>query len=311
MDLTTWLDVAIGLTLIYLGVSLFVTVINEYIAQMCNLRGRQLHTSLKKLIDDKIIKHTLAQHPALAPFFNNHPEKVGSYIDPKILGRMLVGSLATTTTTNNTVNKIAETIEGLPSTTLKTQLQSIVRTTGDKTEDLVTAVSDWVDRSLTMMGEGYKRNLQIISFLVALVITVTLNINTITLTERLYHDKELRNATSALAVQVTERISQETFEKCLKQADTALLDPTCNELNKLTNIIQKHDESLGKLPIGWPDQSKSATEASLSETHKMLLWGERLLGWLLTALAVSLGAPFWFDLLNKAANIRHGMKRPE
>ena len=29
-----------------------------------------------------------------------------------------------------------------------------------------------------------------------------------------------------------------------------------------------------------------------------------ILGWLITALAISLGAPFWFDLLTKLVNIR-------
>ena len=69
MNLTTWIDVTIGLTLIYLGVSLFVTIINEYIAQMLNLRGKQLHTALKQLIDDETIRQTLMQSPALKSFF--------------------------------------------------------------------------------------------------------------------------------------------------------------------------------------------------------------------------------------------------
>lgn len=314
MDLTTWLDVAIGLTLVYLGVSLFVTVINEYIAQMFNLRGRQLHAALKKLIDDKTIKHTLVQHPAFTSLFNNHPGEAGSYIDPKILGQLIVGSLSTTAAANNAVGpnnaaspvaQIIVVINQLPHSVLKTQLQSIARTAGDKTEDLVTAVSDWMDRSLTMMGGNYKRKLQTISFGVGLVITVMLNINTITLTERLYHDKELRNATAAMAIQVTERINKETFEKC-RSSSTALQDPACIEVKKLTDITQ----NLGKLPIGWPDTSLSSTQTLHSDLHKILFWGERLLGWFLTALAVSLGAPFWFDLLNKAVSIRHGMRKP-
>ncbi len=36
----------------------------------------------------------------------------------------------------------------------------------------------------------------------------------------------------------------------------------------------------------------------------------KLLGWLLTALAVSLGAPFWFDLLNKFIKLRESGPRP-
>ena len=35
-----------------------------------------------------------------------------------------------------------------------------------------------------------------------------------------------------------------------------------------------------------------------------------VLGWLLTALAGSLGAPFWFDLLGKAANLRSAGRKP-
>jgi len=37
----------------------------------------------------------------------------------------------------------------------------------------------------------------------------------------------------------------------------------------------------------------------------------RILGWLVTALALSLGAPFWFDLLNKFIVVRSTVKPKE
>jgi hypothetical protein len=40
-------------------------------------------------------------------------------------------------------------------------------------------------------------------------------------------------------------------------------------------------------------------------------WLERALGWLLTVGAVSLGAPFWFDTLNRFVNIRAEGRSPE
>ncbi|MFQ6027733.1 MAG: hypothetical protein ACE5Q6_09600, partial [Dehalococcoidia bacterium] len=42
------------------------------------------------------------------------------------------------------------------------------------------------------------------------------------------------------------------------------------------------------------------------------LWGWliKLGGILFTAVAVSLGAPFWFDLLNKFVNLRSGGNKP-
>ena len=38
---------------------------------------------------------------------------------------------------------------------------------------------------------------------------------------------------------------------------------------------------------------------------------DHLFGWLLTALAISLGAPFWFDILNKIIVIRSTVKPKE
>lgn len=308
MDLTTWLDVAIGLTLIYLGVSLFVTIINEYIAQKMNLRGRDLYDDLQQLIDNPAIKQKLLQYPALKPFFNNQPQETPSYIDTKVLGQLLIGSLSNADSTENSIKQIKVTIDQLPDSALKMQLQSIARTVGDKTEDMVTAVSDWMDRSLTMMGGTYKRNLQIISFCIGLALTVLFNINTITLTETIYRDKELRNAVTAYAVQLSEQTSREAFEKCSKQPELFLEVPACKHLKGLTDALQGRNDSLGKLPLGWNDVSLSSERTAIEIVLATL---QHIAGWLLTALAISLGAPFWFDLLNKAVSVRHGMRKPE
>jgi|CXWL01.1.fsa_nt_gi hypothetical protein len=324
MNLTTWVDVAIGLALIYLGVSLFVTIINEYIAQMLNLRGRQLHIALNQLIDNEAIKQTLVQSPALESFFKDQPGNKGfhvvinvfkqllvfflptnrlpSYVDTNVLGRMLVGSLSSPGKADNAVSQILEKIDELPDSSLKTQLQAIARTSGSTIENLVTAVSDWLNRSLTMLSESYKRNLQIISFGIGLAIAVMLNINTITLTQDLYLNKELRDATTALAIQITEQTNKESIEKCSKlPPDKSMSDITCAPFKRLMDVIQKHDTTLGKIPIGRPEGFLKSFPTSPID------W----CGWLLTALAVSLGAPFWFDLLNKVVSIRHGMRKPE
>src|SRR5882672_9129977 len=69
MNLTTFVDVAIGLSVMYLGASLFVTILNEYIAQFFQLRANQLKKDLVTLIDDPTIVTALSKNPALAPFF--------------------------------------------------------------------------------------------------------------------------------------------------------------------------------------------------------------------------------------------------
>lgn len=61
-------------------------------------------------------------------------------------------------------------------------------------------------------------------------------------------------------------------------------------------------EGLG-LPLGWSNE-----DLPLDDWHALLL---KILGWLLTALAICVGAPFWFDLLNRLANVRAVLKPEE
>jgi hypothetical protein len=311
-NLTAWVDVAIGLTLVYLGASLFVTVINEYIAHALNLRGKQLCNSLKRLISDKHVKDILMQSPALKPFFDSDQRKASSYIDTNVLARLLVGGLAAPSAASDTVKQVSEAIGKLPDSNLKTQLQALARTAGSTTDALVTAVSDWADRSLTMLGEGYKRDLQKISFGIGLAVAVGFNLDTVALTEHLYRDKDAREAAVALGVQIAEKTGKEAFEKCMaltpqKRKEEA----SCALLTGLVDVVQGRNESLGKLPIGWPLPKIRTQGAAASDSFDFWLWATRVAGWLLTALALSLGAPFWFDLLNKLVNMRHGMRRPE
>jgi hypothetical protein len=60
------------------------------------------------------------------------------------------------------------------------------------------------------------------------------------------------------------------------------------------------------LPIGW-SQLNSNTDAN----SLVGIFFGGIIGWLLTALAASLGAPFWFDTLNKVMVIRSTVKPHE
>ncbi|MEP6670047.1 MAG: hypothetical protein ABJF10_12885 [Chthoniobacter sp.] len=59
------------------------------------------------------------------------------------------------------------------------------------------------------------------------------------------------------------------------------------------------------LPIGW---HKGDWDKAFADFPSGL---RTILGWVLTALAASLGAPFWFDTLNKIVTIRAGGRAPE
>ena len=97
---------------------------------------------------------------------------------------------------------------------------------------------------------------------------------------------------------------------------------TPQELNVLMNNLQ---DSLGQLnavslPIGWGDDQYNYYFKDLGHGNGFGEAGDRgwnwshlltgLFGWLVTALAASLGAPFWFQTLQRFVNIRGNGRSP-
>ena len=64
------------------------------------------------------------------------------------------------------------------------------------------------------------------------------------------------------------------------------------------------------LPIGWTQSAADENDPRSLYIHAQR-WPVRIVGWLLTAFAVSLGAPFWFDILNKFVVVRSTVKPHE
>lgn len=315
MNLTAWVDVAIGLTLVYLGTSLFVTVINEYISQLLSLRGRQLRESLQALFGDEHIAKLLSDSPVLKPFFSAKGSVHAiypAYVDPEILSRLLVGGLALGETTEASYQRVVESVNTLPESELKRQFQSLIATTGKTTQALVNAVSEWTEQSLTALGDHYRRFLRGISFVIGFVVAVGLNIDTVGLTAQLYRDNDLRGAVVAFAFQ-NDKMDQASLDNCRRLTEEKRqTDVSCTALIDLVDAIQNRNTSLGKLPIGWSDEAmRLPFWPSGLDKDQMWGWWTRLGGWLLTALALSLGAPFWFDLLSKVVDVRHGMANPK
>lgn len=310
MNLTVWVDVAIGLTLVYLGASLFVTIISEYIAQLLTWRAKQLSKDLKTIIDDPKLITTLANHPALSPFFTTGATG-SSYVDTKMLAQQIVGGVRTTITATATMQDVIASINSMNGSKIKNHLLALSQTTSDKVDEFVQTISSWFDSSLTMMGERYKKRIRHVSFGIGLLIAVAFNLDTINITKHLYRDKETREAMALLASDFVQNTSKDSLDRCSKLTiDKLKSDTGCKSVSTLLENVQHQDgEAFSKLPIGWPlsDTWTYSEFGKLLKDKNMTAW----IGWFLTALATSLGASFWFDLLNRLVNIRHGMKRPE
>ena len=103
-------------------------------------------------------------------------------------------------------------------------------------------------------------------------------------------------------------------EQEVAEAETA--EDLAREKLKEIQVFQSQLEALS-LPMfpmtGLREEYKSShkgIEDSLPRMFGWWLW-HHLLGFVLTSLAASLGAPFWFDLLNRFVNLRTTGKKPE
>jgi hypothetical protein len=76
-----------------------------------------------------------------------------------------------------------------------------------------------------------------------------------------------------------------------------------------------------RLPLGWAEGPTVGADPigcgiaqawpSTDPGRWVAAFRQHWIGWLITVLAISLGSPFWFDLLNRFMSIRSGGKAPE
>ena len=88
--------------------------------------------------------------------------------------------------------------------------------------------------------------------------------------------------------------------------------PTNVPLTAEGGLSSNEQKLLGQL-TGWrPDWEKlgAAKDAAAWFAALWLIIFNHGIGWIITALAVSLGAPFWFDTLNRFMTIRNAGRSP-
>jgi hypothetical protein len=302
------LDIAIGLSFVFLLLSLVASVGQELIAGLFALRARTLEIGLRNLLDESLSERLYA-HPLIRSMYREtrwpfartaDGVRRPSYIAPRAFAVAIFDTIApdvyvtskdgTPRENKDVIRETREAIEGLGIPAgIKRRLLTILDTARGDVDAFRLGLEAWFDDAMARVSGWYKRKAQLIILAVAIVVTVALNANTITIGERLWRDPSLR----ATVVQ------QAGAAAGTAQGATALdrLDATVDRV-----------ERVGKLgvPIGWSRSSSDPRHIRLGDWG----WARLLGGWLLTVLAISLGAPFWFDTLSRLSRLR-GSGKPE
>ncbi len=189
---------------------------------------------------------------------------------------------------------------------LLTNLSTLARRLQDQVEDkevklveFQKGLAEWFDQSMVRASGAYKRNSKGISFCIGLIVAILGNIDTINMVDRLYKNQSLSGTVNQLANQVVENNSQSITT--LNAANT--LEEKNNAIQPIKDNINVVIDQIAAFPIGWtlPRDTNISAPA----------WISRLAGWFVSAIAFSMGAPFWFELLNKFINVRNTGQRPK
>ena len=215
---------------------------------------------------------------------------------------------------------IGERIDALPPGQLRDALQTAVQESRDDVDRFRHAVERWYDHAMDRLSGEYKRFSQAATFLVALALAIVYNIDAIAIGQRLYVDQDLRNALVAQAA--------DYIEKAGAAAAAASPDGPAAAASAASVAPAAADSATGAAASATAASaaagaSRADFEARLQAAQKareLLLQvapntaGEQsrvpVIGWLVTALAGMLGAPFWFDLLQKLVSLRGAGPKP-
>lgn len=359
MQFSDALEVAIGLTFVFLLVSLALTAIIEFIEAKLKTRGFSLHEGVVELLDDtaqpgsgqnaakSVYNHPLVQGLYLGSYETAIEKKLlPSYlpsrnfalalIDQVLSGRVnaaaSVASLPAHAPLDDRLHLAAERVENEQ---LRRALLLAVRVGGNDLERITRHLEDWFNGAMERVSGRYKRRSQKWLFSIGLLSAVLLNVNTLTIADALSKDATLRRAVvaqaEATAAQAPPREAQDTAalaaQPSVDPASDTASGPTIKQTVKqvATQARQiRQIEQIG-LPIGWTEHAKRMlllplqgqdTDDGSTNTrvpaYQLVLGGMHIvLGYLFTALAVSLGAPFWFDMLNRLIVVRGALKSQE
>jgi len=336
------LEVFIGLVGVFLIFSLVVSGIREGIAKMFQTRAKSMWTTLQRLLDDQgppvdnpvnrvsaaarlgearprlsggeegeveLLSVRLARHPFIQDR-DGTTVAMGRTklhrIEAKDFAASLLDLLAVGST-GTTMAKIRAGIESLEelSPSLQQQLQTLIEQGADDVAKLGKAVEDWYDSRMKSLSDWYRRRTRWVGLLIGVFIAFLFNVNAIGAGAELWQNATLREAAVATAS---------------SQVDKGLTDASlCTDPAEYLACVEEETAKLvdAGYPFGWSCTDPEACETltgSIGNAWDQAWDGSgdevvlRVIGWLIAAAAMTMGASFWYDVLRRATGVRTKLK---
>jgi hypothetical protein len=312
-------NVLIALIAIYISLALAASFIQEQIAAFLKLRSQTLWTGITQLLsNDADAIEKLRGHPLIAassdPKATNVPRSMPSYIDARNFTMAFwqtVGTLSTKTgavagavsdakaamssLTQNVNDWIAEGEQDQ----LRRSAAALVTAAQGDYEKLLNTTDAWFNAQMDRASGWYKRQAQYVLIAIGVVVAFAAGIDSIDLGRQLFAAPQLSAATA-------DAVSQVVKANATSSPDVAIQNVSSATAN--AELLQNLRLSRWYSPaIPSPASSARAPASPPVPQDKLPV---ALFGMLITAVAIALGAPFWFDLLKGVVNVRMAGIKP-
>ena len=362
------IDVGIGMVLMFLFVSVICSAMREIGELAVKTRASSLAAALGEMLDDAGSPSRLAsfyEHPLIAalykgdyddavvgwlrswvPFFGRN--KLPSYIPAANFAQAVFqlaradGQAANNMTANATlaIGDLRNWVATGPTDKLKLAVQSALDSANGDLHAAQLALEKWYDSAMERVAGAYKGRTQVWLLIIGFAVAAAMNIDAVTVMQRLSTDDQLRDAVTAQAG-ATLAACEKDPAKCALPAPAATASPAAGGaapaapaaksppgITVQIDTIKAGNAQMAEIgwPIGWgngwpepqfsmlaetPGQQPSAVYRAMGVWQRVEWWLAIVGGWLITAIGVTFGAPFWFDLLNRFMVVRSTVKPDE
>lgn len=294
------LQFGISLAFVYLLLSALCSAIQELIANLGKWRANTLEAGIKNLLQDEGLTNELYNHVLLKGIWRPNwlIKKTSKIHKPAYMSSAMFAQVVQdmrATKQNNLPEPTKKVLDAL--------LLGI-----DDVEEQKRKIEHWFDDAMDAVSGWYKRKANAWLWIIAGVVCVALNADTISIGKVLWDDPTAR---AALVQSANEYVAKKA---AARESNNTQGTPNGVDLEKEARArlqaVKDARTTLNGLsiPLGWCVASESGNADSSCTTERQLPlgygWILKLFGLLLSVLAVSQGAPFWFDLLQKAVNLR-------
>lgn len=205
-------------------------------------------------------------------------------------------------------------------------LLALLGDAGYKADKFKTNIENWYNDSMDRASGWYKRYVQRILTVIGFVIAVSLNVDSIHVAQTLWFDHDARQGLANAATQYiqthpnfadTQSGTRAPDKDRAASSAGSAKDPASFSPEELKERLEQTVDSFNDvsqktmLPVGWQHRPGYALPPNAATGNKLLAWLLAVVGWCITAGALSFGAPFWFDMLNKIMVIRGTVKPSE